>query len=230
LASCAWGRHLEAQLGILLGLFDLLAGQLAGGHRVLALDALGHVFVGDAFHFQRMQAAEIGDLLEGERGVVDQPDGGRLGHQRFFGHGTSFPGRAFGPHAALGLKPFEDSGGPFTGRPAKEKGLARAEQNLSDMGALAIRAWAAWASASGKTLSTTGLMRPAAIRRPDLAHKRIADRAFFRVRAAPQRGRHEGQPLHQHQPEIDLRGHAALEGDVHESALPRASARKLRSI
>ena len=29
---------------------------------------------------------DIGDLLEGERGVVDQPDGGRLGHQQRIGH------------------------------------------------------------------------------------------------------------------------------------------------
>jgi hypothetical protein len=28
-----------------------------------------------------MQAAEISDLFEGHRRVVDQPDGGRLGHE-----------------------------------------------------------------------------------------------------------------------------------------------------
>ena len=72
---------------VLLGLGDLLAGELAGGDRVHALDAVGDVAVGDALHFEHVQAAELGDLLEGERGVVDQPDGGRLGHQRGAVHG-----------------------------------------------------------------------------------------------------------------------------------------------
>jgi hypothetical protein len=35
--------------------------------------------VGDALDLERVQAGEVGDLLEGERGVVDQPDGGGLG-------------------------------------------------------------------------------------------------------------------------------------------------------
>ena len=86
--------HLEAELGVRLGRLDLLAGELAGGDGVQPLDALGHVLVGDALHLERMQAAEIGHLLEGERGVVDQPDGGRLGHQgSFVGH-RSFLSRA----------------------------------------------------------------------------------------------------------------------------------------
>ena len=37
--------------------------------------------VGDRLHLERVELAEIGDLLEGQRGVLDQPDGGRLGHQ-----------------------------------------------------------------------------------------------------------------------------------------------------
>jgi len=82
------GRHLEALARIFFRFGDLLAGQLAAGDRVLALDALGHVLVGDALHFQRMQAAEIGDLLKGQSGIVHQPDGGGLGHQGlvFDGH------------------------------------------------------------------------------------------------------------------------------------------------
>ena len=42
---------------------------------------LGGLAVGDRLHLERVQPAEVGDLLEGQRGVVDQPDGGRLGHQ-----------------------------------------------------------------------------------------------------------------------------------------------------
>ncbi len=39
--------------------------------------------VGDRLHLERMQSrAELRDLLEGKRGVVDQPDRGRLRHQK----------------------------------------------------------------------------------------------------------------------------------------------------
>ena len=37
--------------------------------------------IGDAFDLKRVQFAEFRDLLEGERGVVDQPDGCRFGHE-----------------------------------------------------------------------------------------------------------------------------------------------------
>ena len=69
-----------------LGPGDLLARQLAGHDRVHALDALRGFAVGDRLHLERMQPAELRDLVEGQRGVVDQPDGGRLGHQQRIGH------------------------------------------------------------------------------------------------------------------------------------------------
>ena len=40
------------------------------------------VAVGDALHLEGVEAAELGDLVEGQRGVVDQPDGGRARHDR----------------------------------------------------------------------------------------------------------------------------------------------------
>jgi hypothetical protein len=80
------GGH--AVFRIALRLVELLARQLAVGDRIGAADIARHLAVGDAAHLQRVQAAEVGDLLEGERGVVDQPDGGRLGHQDI-GHGPS---------------------------------------------------------------------------------------------------------------------------------------------
>src|SRR5207342_1153475 len=73
---------LESIGAVLLRLGDLVAGQLARGDGVHALDAVGDVAIGDALHFEHMQAAELGDLLEGKRCVVDQPDGGRFGHER----------------------------------------------------------------------------------------------------------------------------------------------------
>ena len=42
--------------------------------------------VGDALHLERMQFAEIGDLIEGQRGVLDEPNGRRLRHQRGVAH------------------------------------------------------------------------------------------------------------------------------------------------
>jgi len=60
---------------------DLLAGQLAGGDRVEALDALGGIAVGDGFDLERVQLAEFRDLVERQRGIVQQPHGGGFGHQ-----------------------------------------------------------------------------------------------------------------------------------------------------
>ena len=73
------GHH--PALGILLGGVNFLAGQLAIGDRIRAADIPGNLAVGDTLHFKRMEPAEIGDLLEGQRRVVDQPDSGRLRHQ-----------------------------------------------------------------------------------------------------------------------------------------------------
>ena len=74
-------RKFEARLRIGLTAGDLLGGGLAVRHRIETLHLIGHFAVGDGLNLERMQAAEIGDLLEGERGVLDQPYGGRLGHQ-----------------------------------------------------------------------------------------------------------------------------------------------------
>jgi hypothetical protein len=75
-------------LGIFLGDMDLVAGELAGGDGVHALDAVSHVAIGDALHLEHVQTAELRDLLEGQGGILDQPDGGRLGHQ-WLVHGSS---------------------------------------------------------------------------------------------------------------------------------------------
>ena len=77
---------MQPALGILLGGGDFLARELAGRDRIVALDAGGDLAVGDAFDLERVQFAELGDLIERQRSVLDQPDGGGLGHQRRFGH------------------------------------------------------------------------------------------------------------------------------------------------
>jgi hypothetical protein len=87
-------RHLHLRLGefqpvgaVFLGPRDLLARQLSGGDGIHALDAVRHVAIGDALHLENMQAAELRDLLEAEGGVIDEPDGRRLGHERSAVHG-----------------------------------------------------------------------------------------------------------------------------------------------
>ena len=59
--------------------------QFAGAQRIAPGELGGGGIVGDRLHFQDVQAAKFGDLLEGERGVVDQPGGGRVRHERL-GH------------------------------------------------------------------------------------------------------------------------------------------------
>ena len=113
-------RQFHLHVGIVLRLGNLLMGELAAGHRIDALDALGHVLVGDPLHFEHMHAAEIGNLLKGDRGVVDQPDGCRFGHQGRVGHGLFLFVRGFsGPHAALKDSPIEE--GPFLARKRGER-------------------------------------------------------------------------------------------------------------
>src|SRR5207302_3055066 len=83
----------EAIGRVLLALLDLVAAQLPRPNRVHALDALGGVAVGDRAHLQRVHFCEIGHLIEGQRGIVDQPHGSCLRHQRCIAHGSS-PGKS----------------------------------------------------------------------------------------------------------------------------------------
>jgi len=67
---------------VALAAFDLVGRQLVVRDRIEALDALRHLAVRDAGNLELVHADEIGDLAEGQRRVVEQPDGGRLGHER----------------------------------------------------------------------------------------------------------------------------------------------------
>ena len=87
-----------------LALFDFRTRDLAADNRIQPLDALRCLIIGNRADFQRVQAAEFRNLVEGEGGVVNQPDGGRFGHQRFVGHLmhsfslARFPERAVAGH------------------------------------------------------------------------------------------------------------------------------------
>jgi hypothetical protein len=54
---------------------------LAGQDRIEALDALRGVAIGDRLHFEHMQIAELRDLVERQRSILDQPHGCRFRHQ-----------------------------------------------------------------------------------------------------------------------------------------------------
>jgi hypothetical protein len=71
------------------GAGDLVAGELTGGDRVEPLDALCGFAVSDRLDLERVQLAELGDLVERQRRVIDQPDGGRLWHEQLLSHGYS---------------------------------------------------------------------------------------------------------------------------------------------
>jgi hypothetical protein len=74
-------RQCQARIGIGLAARDFLRRGLAVGDRIEALHLVRHLAIGNRLNFERMQTAELGDLIEGQRGVFDQPYGGRLGHQ-----------------------------------------------------------------------------------------------------------------------------------------------------
>ncbi|MPL75526.1 hypothetical protein SDC9_21350 [bioreactor metagenome] len=109
------GVELELQLveRVGLALVDFLLVELVVRDRVEALHAHRHVPVGDALHLELVHAAEIGDLLEAQRRVVHQPNGGCLGHQGLVRRHLigplhiSLPGRETGCGAGLpGRGPF----------------------------------------------------------------------------------------------------------------------------
>jgi hypothetical protein len=69
-----------------LGLGDFLARELAVQDRIGALDALRGITVGDRLDLKRVQLAKVSDLIERQRSIVHQPNGGCLGHQWRFLH------------------------------------------------------------------------------------------------------------------------------------------------
>ena len=73
--------ELEWALGVGLGGLDAGACELAARDRVDPPDADRDLIIGDAGHLERMQPAERGDLIERQGGALDQPYGGRLGHE-----------------------------------------------------------------------------------------------------------------------------------------------------
>ena len=83
----AWlARHSdEAILGAILGDFVFGQSTLQDWPVSIRSEIVRH-----RLDFQNVEAAELGDLGEGKAGVVDQPGGGRVRHQRGcigIGHG-----------------------------------------------------------------------------------------------------------------------------------------------
>ncbi len=74
--------HLQAVFRIALAALDLFMRQLAGMDRVAARVFGAGEIVRHRLNLQNVEAAELGDLLEGKRGIVDQPGCRGMGHQR----------------------------------------------------------------------------------------------------------------------------------------------------
>ncbi|MOA22849.1 hypothetical protein D3C78_1434390 [compost metagenome] len=68
------------------GTGDFVAGKLSGCDRIEALDALRGFTVGNCLDFKRMQFAERGDLIERQRGVVNQPYSRSFWHEQLLSH------------------------------------------------------------------------------------------------------------------------------------------------
>ncbi|EGE58255.1 flagellin C protein [Rhizobium etli CNPAF512] len=81
--------QLELVVRIGFGAGDFVAGKLTGRNRIEALDALRRFAIGNRLDLERVKFAELRDLIERQRRVVDKPDGGRLRHEQCLSHGYS---------------------------------------------------------------------------------------------------------------------------------------------
>ena len=82
-------RHFQPGVGILFTLLDLRFADLAVGDRVEALHARRDLAVRDRLNLEDMKAAVVRDLIECQRRIVDQPNSGRLWHERLCHHTSS---------------------------------------------------------------------------------------------------------------------------------------------
>ena len=78
--------HFQPRGRILLAAVDFFPGQLAIAHRVDTDNTHVNFFVGDGLNLQRVETAEVSDLLKCECSIFDEPYGSRLGHKQL-GHG-----------------------------------------------------------------------------------------------------------------------------------------------
>ena len=74
----------ETSVRALVKLEQMLPSRLR--HRI---DALRRFTVGNGLDFQRMQFAELGNLVERQSSIVDKPDGCRFRHEQLLSHGYS---------------------------------------------------------------------------------------------------------------------------------------------
>ena len=82
LQSGEWLLVHGAAGGVGLAAVDLLLVQFAGADRIASGQLGRGGVVGDRLDLEDVQPAEVRDLIERERGVVDQPGSGRVRHER----------------------------------------------------------------------------------------------------------------------------------------------------
>src|ERR1700756_2370689 len=89
----------------------------------MALNSRRNFSVGNSLDLERVKFAKIGDLLECERGIFHEPNGGGFGHQGRIVHGSSSP-------SYLSLRRGFEHGAPIADASHEEKEyLEREVQN-----------------------------------------------------------------------------------------------------
>jgi hypothetical protein len=74
-------REPEPMVRVSLTFSKLVTGELTGYDRIASDDALNPLIVCDGLHFERVELAEIGNLVERQSCIFNQPDCGRLRHK-----------------------------------------------------------------------------------------------------------------------------------------------------
>src|SRR5580658_1514373 len=171
------GQDPQARFRILFAAFDFGLGDLPVRDRIEALHHGRDLAVGDRLNFERMQTAKAGDLLEGQRSMLDQPHCGGLGHQRR-NHPSRTPGNTRGPGStvarrgipgpcnrkmAVNTSLYSRGSRPMEGPVKRLRHVHTVSTILPIWVELSISRWASAASASGKVRYTTGLILPLSI-------------------------------------------------------------------
>ena len=123
----------QLEIGIGFRRRNLFAGQLSGGDRVEALDALRGLAIGDRLHLKRVKLAELRDLVEAQCSVVNEPDGGRLRHEKLLCHEYNPPVRPLRGRGPWMKPPFPGNRRRYNRKPAELQLSAHGFANRSNV-------------------------------------------------------------------------------------------------
>ena len=81
-------HHHQFVIGVCLTLFDFRHCDFAGANRVTPHQLGAGCFIGNRLNLKNVKTTEMGNLLKGQRRVIDEPSGSRMGHE-WLGQGVS---------------------------------------------------------------------------------------------------------------------------------------------